>query len=112
MKIKLLLLLSMTMTTYTQPTLYGVILAGGVGERLWPLSRQHKPKQFLRVGSGKTLLEQSIDRLKPVVDCTWIVTSQQHVDLVHEYVGDTVDRVLSEPEGRNTGPAILYACLE
>ena len=112
MKITLSLLLLITMTTYTQNNFYGVILAGGVGERLWPLSRQHKPKQFLRVGSKKTLLEQSIDRLKSVVDYTWIVTSQKHTNLVHEYVGDTVDHVLSEPVGRNTGPAILYACLE
>ena len=104
-------LITMT-TTYTQPTLYGVVLAGGVGERLWPLSRQHKPKQFLRVGSNKTLLEQSLDRLAPVVDHSWIVTSQKHVVLVHEYVGNMIDHVVVEPEGRNTAPAILYSCLQ
>lgn len=112
MKNLLFLLSLISMTTYTQPTLYGVVLAGGVGERLWPLSRQHKPKQFLRVGSHKTLLEQSLDRLAPIVDHSWIVTAQKHASLVHEYVGNAVDHVLIEAEGRNTAPAILYTCLE
>jgi mannose-1-phosphate guanylyltransferase len=112
MKKLVLILLLMSMKSYAQPTFYGVVLAGGVGERLWPLSRQHKPKQFLRVAGHKTLLEQSIDRLAPIVDHTWIVTSQKHADLVHEYVGDMVDHVMVEPEGRNTAPAILYTCLQ
>jgi mannose-1-phosphate guanylyltransferase len=112
MKNILFLLSLISMTNYAQPTLYGVVLAGGVGERLWPLSRQSKPKQFLSVGSHKTLLEQSLDRLAPIVDYSWIVTAQKHVNLVHEYVGGIVDHVVVESEGRNTAPAILYTCLE
>jgi len=49
-------------------TLYGLILAGGKGERLWPLSRLNKPKQFLEIEPGITLLEQSIQRLVPIIE--------------------------------------------
>ena len=100
------------MTTIAKSTVYGIVLAGGVGERLWPLSRQSRPKQFLKLGSEKTLLEQSIDRLQGVVDKVWVVTSNNHYDLVKQEVGNLVDYVLAEPCGRNTAPAILYSCLE
>ena len=93
---------------------YSVVLAGGVGERLWPLSRQQHPKQFLSLGSSKTLLEQSIDRLLMLFepDHIWAVTAEQHADKMKKIVGNTVGNILSEPVGRNTAPAILYVCFE
>ena len=89
---------------------YGVILAGGVGERLWPLSRRNNPKQFLSVDSQKTLLEQSIDRLSLAIkpENVWLTISAQHNNLKSDAIG----RVLVEPISRNTGPAVLYTCLE
>ncbi len=57
---------------------YGVILAGGKGERFWPLSRASHPKQFLKLTSGKTMLEETIDRVLPIIpyDNVRIVTSE------------------------------------
>ncbi len=98
-------------TNMTTPKVYGVVLAGGVGERLWPLSRQNRPKQFLTL-SNKTLLEQAVDRLKPVTDQTWVVTGENHYDLIQEVVGGSINRIVTEPCGRNTGPAILFTCLQ
>lgn len=62
-------------------SLIPVILAGGKGERFWPLSRKHRPKQFLSLdGSGKSLLQATADRLLPLAggwDKLWVVTSSQ-----------------------------------
>lgn len=93
---------------------YGVVLAGGSGERLWPLSRKNKPKQFLALGSEKTLLEQSIERLYTVIerDCVWLVTSENHKNRVEDVVGQSLGNLVVEPVGRNTGPAILLTCLQ
>lgn len=92
---------------------YGIVLAGGVGERLWPYSRQTNPKQFLSVDEKTTLLDQSIDRLATVIapENIWAVTSQVHT---HHFstIKQSLGNVIIEPEGRNTGPAILTACLE
>ncbi len=95
-------------------SVYGVVLAGGSGERLWPLSRQSRPKQFLCLGSEKTLLEQSIDRLRllPDIDFVFVTSAQSHVSPIMKHVGNRIDTVIAEPMGRNTGPAILYTCFE
>ncbi len=93
---------------------YGLILAGGVGERLWPLSRQDHPKQFLSVGPSQNLLEQSITRLQGVVtkDNIWVVTSDTHAKHIDNNSKTSMGKILLEPCGKNTGPALLYACLE
>lgn len=95
-------------------TIYCVILAGGSGERLWPLSRPFKPKQLLEVGEQKTLLEQAIERLKPIAkqDTTWICTTSQHAASIKNLTSNTVGHIVIEPGARNTGPAILLSCLE
>jgi mannose-1-phosphate guanylyltransferase len=100
--------------TMKQSDLYVVILAGGMGERLWPLSRQEKPKQLLAVGQDKTLLEQAIDRARLVTiqDHIWVSTTRMQEDVIREHVGNIVGRILVEPGSRNTGPAILYACFQ
>ncbi len=90
---------------------YGVILAGGKGERLWPLSREKTPKQFLSLNQ-KTLLSHTIDRIRSCInqDMISIVTTEQHADLVRSLC-NTAHALIIEPYSRNTGPALLLSCL-
>ncbi|PKN03399.1 hypothetical protein CVU75_02425 [Candidatus Dependentiae bacterium HGW-Dependentiae-1] len=93
---------------------YFVILAGGSGERLWPLSTQNKPKQLLVAGQQYTLLEQAINRVKPLApqENIWISTTRQHEKAIKKAMGSKVGMVLAEPGSRDTGPAILLNCFE
>lgn len=94
--------------------IYCVILAGGSGERLWPLSRQHKPKQLLEVGEKQTLLDQAIDRVQMLVprENIWVCTTQKHAPTIEALCGNRLGRIIAEPGARNTGPAILLSCFE
>jgi len=88
---------------------YAVVLAGGKGERFWPLSRINHPKQFLKLTSDRTMLEETIDRILPLVpiERVRIVTAQSMCDFIIEnidYLNDV--HLLSEPVGRNTCAAI------
>ncbi len=87
-----------------------VILAGGSGTRLWPLSRQQLPKQFLRLNGERSLLEETIQRLRPLVDPSQVlvVTNEGHAR-GEAYAELLPYRTLLEPEGRNTAPAIAVA---
>lgn len=94
---------------------YFVILAGGSGERLWPLSRKGRPKQLLPLGDERTLLEQAVDRVAPLTttkDQLLVLTTKNHEQETRLCVGDKAGMFLTEPAARNTGPAIIYACLE
>lgn len=98
----------------TLRSIYCVILAGGSGERLWPLSRSNKPKQLLEIGDQKTLLDQAIERLNLVTsrEYIWICTTRQHAVSIKNLAKDRVGNIIIEPGARNTGPAILLSCLE
>lgn len=87
-----------------------VILAGGSGERLWPLSRTNKPKQLLAIENQKTLLEQTIERMQSVIqqENIWICTTAHHVQATEHLVKHTI----VEPAARNTAPALLLSCLK
>ena len=91
-----------------------VIMAGGIGSRLWPLSTPERPKQFIDVlGVGKSLIQLTVERFLPVCapDKFWVVTSEKYVDIVREQLPDIpADQILAEPEARNTAPCIAYAC--
>lgn len=89
---------------------YAVILAGGTGSRLWPLSRQHLPKQFLALDGEHSLLQTTIDRLSPVIDTekVLIVTQESHAK-GEAYHALLPYQALYEPIGRNTAPAIALA---
>lgn len=94
-----------------------VILAGGKGERFWPLSRKHRPKQFLSLdGSGKSLLQATADRLLPLAgdwENLWVVTSSQLAAGVQEQLPQLPGKnLLAEPEGRDTAPAVAWTTLE
>jgi mannose-1-phosphate guanylyltransferase len=88
---------------------YAVIMAGGGGTRLWPLSSPECPKPFLPLLGERTLLQLSADRLVGLVEPTsiFVVTDRRHADLVAAQL--PFAHVLSEPQGRNTAAAIALA---
>src|SRR5215218_9085082 len=93
--------------------LYVVLMAGGVGVRFWPYSRNSKPKQFLDVlGTGKTLLQSTYERFLPFCshENIYVVTHEEHADLVKEQLPELRDdQVLAEPMRKNTTACIAYA---
>lgn len=98
-------------------TLIPVILAGGKGERFWPLSRKHRPKQFLSLdGSGKSLLQGTADRLLNIAggwEGLWVCTSRQLAEGVLQQLPELPpSNLLAEPEGRDTAPAVAWATLK
>ncbi len=93
---------------------YGVILAGGRGERFWPLSRINRPKQFLKLTSDKMMLEETIDRVLPLIpmENVRIVTNESMRDIIFENL-DSIkeENILTETEGKNTCLAIVLAAV-
>lgn len=94
--------------------LHTVIMAGGSGTRFWPASRARRPKQFLTLLGGRSLIQRTWDRcqlLTPPERC-WVVTGEAHIDLVREHLPDLpAGNLLVEPAPRNTAPAIGLAAL-
>lgn len=94
-------------------TTHIIIMAGGIGSRLWPVSTPEMPKQFIDLlGIGKTMIQLTVDRFTPVCDLAnfWVVTSENYVGTVREQLpGIPADHILAEPEPRNTAPCIAYA---
>ncbi|MCH8904526.1 MAG: mannose-1-phosphate guanylyltransferase [Bacteroidetes bacterium] len=92
---------------------YTVIMAGGIGTRFWPVSREKRPKQFLDIlGTGKTLLQQTFDRYTKICprENIYIVTSTRYIDLVKNQIeGIDEKQILGEPSRRNTAPCLAYA---
>jgi mannose-1-phosphate guanylyltransferase len=86
--------------------LVAVVLAGGVGSRLYPASRSHRPKQFLAIGGDDSLLERTVARVD-FADEVVVVTRPDFEDAVREAVPDAA--ILVEPAGKDTGPALAYA---
>ncbi|TAF02944.1 MAG: mannose-1-phosphate guanylyltransferase [Nostocales cyanobacterium] len=94
-----------------------VILAGGKGERFWPLSRRDRPKQFLSLdGSSRSLLQATADRLLSLAggwDHLWVITSNQIAQGVREQLPDLPElNLLVESEGRDTAAAVAWTSLE
>lgn len=93
--------------------LYVVLMAGGVGVRFWPYSRNSRPKQFLDVlGTGRTLLQSTYDRFLPLcpVENILVVTHHDHSALVIEQLPNLKPtQILVEPMRKNTAPCIAYA---
>jgi mannose-1-phosphate guanylyltransferase len=92
---------------------YGLIMAGGVGSRFWPMSTPQKPKQFLDVlGIGKSLLRLTFERLQKTVPSNqiYILTNTSYLNLVLEQLPElTEENVLCEPMRKNTAPCIAFA---
>jgi len=97
-----------------EPQLYAAVLAGGKGERFWPLSRRSYPKQFLSVFGDKPMLEETLARIGKLVppERTLILTGDHLVDLVKQTAPEVpVENVLGEPVSKNTAPAIGLGAL-
>ncbi len=94
--------------------LYVVLMAGGIGTRFWPYSRNSRPKQFLDVvGTGKTLLQSTYERFLPLCpkENVFVVTHEEHAEITAQQLPDiTYDQILAEPIRKNTAPCIAYAC--
>lgn len=98
--------------------IFPVLLAGGSGTRLWPVSRDRTPKQLAEISGKTSLLQETIQRLHPMlcVDDVRIVCGQAHCDETSEHLAalglTTENKIIHEPVGRNTAPAILLAALK
>ena len=92
---------------------YAIILAGGKGRRLWPVSRKNLPKQFIDFfGCGKTLLQQTYERMQKIMpkENILVVSHTTFEDILHEQLPELPhDNLILEPINRNTAPATLMA---
>lgn len=103
----------------TKTTVCPVILAGGGGARLWPLSREHYPKQFLRLNGHLSLLQQTLSRLTGLSEITdvhdaLVICNEEHRFLVQDHMSEievSLANIMLEPEGRNTAPALTCAAI-
>jgi mannose-1-phosphate guanylyltransferase len=95
--------------------MYALILAGGSGTRLWPYSRSGLPKQFLALGSERTMLQQTVDRVLPLIPAKniYVATGAAYAGIVAHQLPDVPqENILIEPIGRGTAPCIGYAALQ
>lgn len=94
--------------------LCALIMAGGKGTRFWPASTEKKPKQFLKLISEKTMIQETVDRLLPIIpiEQIFICTSEIYCDLVKEQLPKLPENnIIIEPMGKNTPPCILLSSL-
>ncbi len=94
--------------------LVAILMAGGAGTRFWPVSTEQRPKQFLNLFGGRTLLQESLDRLKGLVppERVLVLTSQDFVPLVCEQLPEIpAEQVIGEPMRRDTAAAVALAAL-
>jgi mannose-1-phosphate guanylyltransferase/mannose-6-phosphate isomerase len=92
--------------------LRALILAGGSGTRFWPLSRKSNPKQLLALEGERSLLRDTLERLRPLVEPrdVWVCTTEALAERVRQELPEVPpEQVLAEPEGRNTAPAIGWS---
>lgn len=94
--------------------MYALIMAGGTGTRLWPRSRTSKPKQFLPLLGDRTMLQETVDRIRPLVraDQILIATGKDYVDLSAEQLPDVPrGNIIGEPSGKGSAPCIGLGAL-
>src|SRR5438874_5667057 len=94
--------------------MYAVILAGGGGTRLWPLSRRARPKPFLPLLGDKSLFQLTLARIAPLITAedVHVVADQRQLPLVTQQARQLIGRkMIGEPYGRNTAAAVALAAL-
>lgn len=90
-----------------------LIMAGGIGSRFWPLSRESKPKQYLPIISERSMLQMTYDRISSFLEIKdiFIVTAEDQVELVCQHLPELDnENIIVEPFGRNTAPCIALSC--
>ena len=103
--------------TALQSNVYAILLAGGTGTRMWPVSRTLYPKQLVKFIGQDSLIQNTIKRLLPIIhkERVRVVCGQAHEHEMARHLSaigiDPVDKIICEPCGRNTAPAILLAVL-
>ena len=94
--------------------LVALIMAGGQGTRFWPLSTEDKPKQFLNLIGNETMIQMTVNRMRPIIpiERIFVCTGKRYVDLVKEQVPELPERnIIIEPEARNTAPCIALSSM-
>ena len=94
--------------------MYAVIMAGGKGTRFWPRSRERKPKHLLDIIGAKTIIQETVDRIRPMIppEKILIVTGKSHAgELIRQLPDIPESNIIIEPVGRNTAPCIGLAAL-
>ena len=94
--------------------LCALIMAGGKGTRFWPLSTEEKPKQFLNLIGDNTMIQMTVNRIKPIIpiERIFVCTGERYVHLVKEQLPELPERnIIVEPEGRNTAPCIALSAM-
>ena len=89
-----------------------VVMCGGSGTRFWPASRRAKPKQFLRLGGESSLLQQTVERLDPLIppERVFLLAAEEHRDALREHLPQVPEsNLILEPAARNTAPALALA---
>ena len=93
---------------------YCVIMAGGKGERFWPLSTAATPKPFIKLIGDKTMIQMTVQRVAALVpkERIFVVLGEEHVDVARRQLPElSEDQFIVEPEGRDTGPCIGFTAL-
>src|SRR5208283_1178692 len=94
--------------------MHAVIMAGGRGTRFWPRSREKKPKHLLDIISARTIIQETVDRIKELIapQNILVVTGKKHArELIKQLPEIPRKNIIIEPEGKNTAPCIGLAAL-
>ena len=95
--------------------MYAVIMAGGRGTRFWPLSREKKPKHLLNITDEKTIIQKTVERIRPLIPETniYVITGANHCEEVKYQCSNIPEEIIiAEPVGRNTAPCIGLAAVK
>ncbi len=94
--------------------LCALIMAGGKGTRFWPLSTEENPKQFLNLVGNESMIQMTVNRLKPIIpmERIFVVTDQKYEKLVNEHLAELPsENIIIEPVGMNTAPCIALSAM-
>jgi len=92
-------------------SLFAIIMAGGKGERFWPAGRAMRPKQLLSLTSEKTMIEETVQRLFPLIppEQVLVITNRDYVEQIRDLLPIPSENVIGEPERRDTAPCVALA---
>ena len=94
--------------------LCALIMAGGKGTRFWPLSTEENPKQFLNLVGNESMIQMTVNRLKPIIpmERIFVVTDQKYEKLVNDHLPELPsENIIIEPVGMNTAPCIALSAM-